>query len=190
MESKRGVIIKVTNPRRSLLRSTIGTVLTGHTRRPAKALCFFLSLAVLATTALGWAVYCTYCGEPVTAGDSAGAVPAFTGMQTGSSSSQPNSGIYGHMVAAWGNPPAQPPTYECVRVLDPTGRIEVAKGTCSGLWGEFRVPLEPGHYIVEAGGRWETDHGAVRFVPHHRTVEIKTGEWVEIAPPTPAAPVP
>ena len=179
MESKRAVIIKVTNPRRSLLRSTIGTVLTGHTRRPAKALCFFLSLAVLATTALGWAVYCTYCGEPVTAG-----------MQTGSSSSQPNSGIYGHMVAAWGNPPAQPPTYECVRVLEPTGRIEVARGTCSGLWGEFRVPLEPGKYIVETGGRWETADGVVRFVPHHRTVEIKAGEWVEIAPPTPPAPVP
>jgi len=94
------------------------------------------------------------------------------------------------MVAGWGNPPAQPPTYECVRVLDPTGRIEVARGTCSGLWGEFRVPLEPGHYIVEAGGRWETAHGAVRFVPHHRTVEIKAGEWIEIAPPTLPAPVP
>ena len=156
----------------------------------AKSMCFFLSLAVLVTTALGWAFDCTRCWEPVTAGDSASAVPTSTVMQTGSSSSRLDSGIYGHMVAAWGNPPAEPPTYECVRVLDPIGQIVVAKGTCSGLWGEFRVPLEPGQYIVEAGGRWETVHGAVRFVPHHRTVEIKAGEWVEMAPPTPPAPVP
>jgi len=159
-------------------------------RGPTKSLCFFISLALLLTTARCWAVDSTRYGEPVTVGDKASAVPTPTAMQTGSSSSQPNSGIYGHMVAAWGNPPAQPPTYECVRVLDPTGQIVVAKGTCSGLWGELRVPLEPGLYIVEAGGRWETVHGAVRFVPHHRTVEIKAGEWVEMAPPSPPAPVP
>jgi len=185
MQSKRAVTIKVINPSRSLLRSTIGTVL-----RCAKSMCFFFSLALLATTQPGWAVVCTGFGEPVTAGASASAVPTSTATQTDSSSSHPNSGIYGHMVAAWGNPPAQPPTYECVRVLDTTGQIVVAKGTCSGLWGEFRVPLEPGQYIVEAGGRWETVHGAVRFVPHQRTVEIKAGEWVEMAPPTPPAPVP
>ena len=185
MQSKRAVTIKVINPSRSLLRSTIGTVL-----RCAKSMCFFFSLALLATTQPGWAVVCTGFGEPVTAGASASAVPTSTATQTDSSSSHPNSGIYGHMVAAWGNPPAQPPTYECVRVLDTTGQIVVAKGTCSGLWGEFRVPLEPGQYIVEAGGRWETVHGAVRFVPHQRTVEIKAGEWVEMAPPSPPAPVP
>jgi hypothetical protein len=190
MQSKRAVTIKVTDPSRSLLRSIIETVLLRRMRGPTKSLCFFLSLTVLATTPLGWAVDCTRCGETVTAGDSANAVPTPTAMQMGSFSSHPNSGIYGHMVAAWGNPPAQPPTYECVRVLDTTGHIVVAKGACSGLWGEFRVPLEPGQYIVEAGGRWETAHGAVRFVPHHRTVEIKAGEWVEIAPPTPPAPVP
>jgi hypothetical protein len=108
----------------------------------------------------------------------------------GSSSVRPDSGIYGHMVIAWGNPPAQPPTYACVRVLDSTGQIVIAQGTCSGLWGEFRVPLEPGQYIVEAGGSWETTKGAVRFVPHRRTVDIKAGEWLEIAPPTPPPPVP
>src|SRR5262249_41083237 len=126
----------------------------------------------------------------VTAGASASAVPTSTATQTDSSSSHPNSGIYGHMVAAWGNPPAQPPTYECVRVLDTTGQIVVAKGTCSGLWGECGVRSEPGQYIVEAGRRWEAVHGAVRFVPHQRTVEIKAGEWVEMAPPSPPAPVP
>jgi hypothetical protein len=94
------------------------------------------------------------------------------------------------MIAAWGNPPAQPPTYECVRVLDTVQHIVVAKGICSGPRGEFRVPLEPGNYVVEAGGRWETVDGIVRFVPHHRTVEIKPGGWVEIAPPTLPAPVP
>ena len=84
-------------------------------------------------------------------------------MQTEQSSSHPDSGIYGHMIAAWGNPPAQPPTYECVRVIDMVQQIVVAKGICSGLRGEFRVPLEPGKYIVEAGGRWETAAGAFRY---------------------------
>jgi hypothetical protein len=27
------------------------------------------------------------------------------------------------MVAGWGNPPANPPTYECVKVLDATGHV-------------------------------------------------------------------
>lgn len=157
---------------------------------PAKLSCFFLALVVLAMIVLGWAVDGTRCGQSVTAGGNASAVPSSIGIQTGSSRSHPDSGIYGHMVTAWGNPPAEPPTYECVRVLDPTRQRVVAKGTCSGLWGEFRIPLEPGQYIVEAGGGWETVNGAIRFVPHHRTVEIKAGEWIEIAPPTLPAPVP
>ena len=112
----------------------------------------FLALVVLAMIVLGWAVDGTRCGQSVTAGGNASAVPSSIGIQTGSSRSHPDSGIYGHMVTAWGNPPAEPPTYECVRVLDPTRQRVVAKGTCSGLWGEFRIPLEPGQYIVEAGG--------------------------------------
>lgn len=55
-----------------------------------------------------------------------------------------DSGIYGQMVAAWSNPPANPPTYECIKVLDATGQTVVAAGTCSGIWGQFRVPLPPG----------------------------------------------
>src|SRR5262249_58226125 len=153
-------------------------------------MCFFFALALLATTQPGWTIVCTSFGELVTAGASASAVPTSTATQTDSSSSHPNSGIYGHMIAAWGNPPAQPPTYECVSVIDTVRQIAVAKGICSGRWGEFRVPLEPGKYIVEAGGRWETTAGVMRFVPHHQTVEIKAGEWLEIAPPAPAAPVP
>jgi hypothetical protein len=180
----------VTNPIRSLLLRTTGTLLLWLMRGRIKSLCFFLLLLLLAFTPAVWALDCIHCGEPGTAGRSASTVPTPTVMQAGPSSSHPNSGIYGHMIPAWGNPPAQLPTYECVRVLDTVQQIVLAKGICSGLRGEFRVPLEPGEYIVETGGRWETADGVVRFVPHHRTVEIKAGEWVEIAPPTPPAPVP
>lgn len=180
----------MTTPTRSLLSRTTGTVLLRRMRRRIKSLRFFLSLAVLASIPAVWAVGCIRSGEPTAAGENASTVPSPTVMQTGQSSSHPDSGIYGHMIAAWGNPPAQPPTYECVRVIDTVRQIVVAKGICSGRWGEFRVPLEPGKYIVEAGGRWETTAGVMRFVPHHQTVEIKAGEWLEIAPPAPAAPVP
>ena len=180
----------MTTPSRSLLRRVTGTVLLRSMRRPSKSWRFFLSLAVLASIPAVWAIDCIRIGEPMAAGENDSTVPSPTVMQTGQSSSHPDSGIYGHMIAAWGNPPAQPPTYECVRVIDTVRQIVVAKGICSGLRGEFHVPLEPGKYMVEAGGKWETTAGVMRFVPHHQTVEIKAGEWVEIAPPTPPAPVP
>ncbi len=178
----------MTNPSRSFPRNTTETLLLRRTHGRIKSLRFFLSLAVFASIPALGAVDSIRCEQPVTAGGSASTSPAV--MQTGQSSSHPNSGIYGHMIAVWGNPPTQPPTYECVRVLDTVRQSVVAKATCSGRRGEFRVPLEPGNYIVEAGGRWETADGLIRFVPHHRTVEIKAGEWVEIAPPTPPVPVP
>ena len=101
-----------------------------------------------------------------------------------------NSGIYGTMVTAWGNPPANPPTYKCVKVLDANGQRLVAEGTCSGMWGKFRVALPPGVYILEAGGSWEASTGGVHFVPNRRRVEVSSGQWVQIAPPTPPGPVP
>ncbi len=111
--------------------------------------------------------------------------PAATATPSGA-----DSGIYGQMVAAWGNPPANPPTYECVKILDSTGQNVVAKGTCSGIWGQFRVPLPPGKYVIEAGGSWETVNGTVRFRPNRREIQVKPGEWVKIAPPAPPGPVP
>jgi len=102
----------------------------------------------------------------------------------------PDSGIYGSVVAAWGNAPTNPPTYECVKVLDREGKKLIAQGTCTGLWGQFRVPLPPGQYVAEIGGRWETVKGAVRFLPNRRQVEVRRGQWIRIAPPSPPGPVP
>ena len=180
----------MTTPSQSLLRRTTGTVLLRLMRTPSKSLYFFLSLAVLASIPAVWAVGSIRSGEPIVAGENATTMSGPTIMQMGQSSSHPDSGIYGHMIAAWGNPPAEPPTYECVRVLDTVRQIVVAKGICSGRRAEFRVQLEPGKYTVETGGSWETTAGVMRFVPHHQMVEIKAGEWLEIAPPAPAAPVP
>ena len=157
---------------------------------PAKFVCVFLALAVLALSVFDWTVDGSCCGQPVTAGGRPSADPSPLGGQTGAPRAHPDSGIYGHMVTAWGNPPAEPPTYECVKVLAPTGQRVVATGTCAGLWGAFRIPLEPGQYIVETGGSWQTVGGAVRFVPRRRPVDIKAGEWLDLAPPTLPAPVP
>jgi len=108
-----------------------------------------------------------------------------------SAPANPNSGIYGEKSAAWGNQPAAPAVYECVKVFDAVGQQVVATATCSGTWGDFRVPLPPGHYVIEAGGSWESFNGAVRFRPNRSTVEIKPAEWVKIAPASaPPGPVP
>jgi hypothetical protein len=101
-----------------------------------------------------------------------------------------DSGIRGSMVSAWGNPPANPPTYLCVRVFDATGKVLVASGTCSGIYGDFRVPLPAGTYVVEAGGRWDISGGKPVLRPERKSVEIRNGNWVEITPHRPNAPVP
>ena len=101
-----------------------------------------------------------------------------------------DSGIYGWMITGRGNAPSNPPTVECVKVLDSTGRNVVARGECSGPWRQFRVPLTPGSYVVEVGGHWESRAGAVNFVPDRKAVEVKTRQWVKLAPPRPPAPLP
>ena len=101
-----------------------------------------------------------------------------------------DSGIRGSMISAWGNPPANPPTYQCVKIFDAIGKVLVAEGTCSGTYGQFRVPLPAGTYIVEAGGRWDTSSGKPILKPERRTVEIRNGQWVEIAPHGPRGLVP
>ena len=47
------------------------------------------------------------------------------------------------MISALGNPPANPPTYQCVKVFDATGKVMVAEGTRSGITEnfEFRCQL-------------------------------------------------
>src|SRR5260370_19308002 len=83
-----------------------------------------------------------------------------------------DSGIRGTMVSAWGNPPANPPTYQCVRVFDATEKLLVAYGTCSGTSGEFRVPLPAEVYIVDAGGRRRPHARRPRTVTQRNTIAI------------------
>ncbi len=101
-----------------------------------------------------------------------------------------DSGIYGWMVAGRGNAPSNPPTVECVRVLDTSASNVVAHGECSGPWRQFRVPLAAGKYVVELGGHWESKAGAVHFVPNRKTVQVMPRQWVKLAPPNPPAPLP
>ncbi len=120
-------------------------------------------------------------------GDSAGdayPTPATSGRTA------PDSGIYGQMVSAWGNPPAHPPTYPCVRVLDASGTNLVVSASCSGTWGSFRVPLRPGKYTVEIGGEWMSEGGAVHFKPRRQGIEIKPGQWVRLGAAPMRAPPP
>jgi hypothetical protein len=121
---------------------------------------------------------------------------ALPGQQQGQSPSVPESaagagsGIYGYTVAAWGNPPANPPTTQCLKVFDLSGTNLIATGACSGVWGNFRVPLAPGRYVVETGGSWQPKNGAVTFVPDRKAVKVGVGQWVKLAPPSPPDPVP
>jgi hypothetical protein len=116
--------------------------------------------------------------------------PVEAGSGQASGAPTGDSGIRGAMVSAWGNPPANPPTYQCVKVFDASGKVLVAEGTCSGTYGEFRIPLPAGTYIVEAGSRWDNSSGKPMLKPERRTVEIRNGQWVEIGPRQLPAPVP
>ena len=101
-----------------------------------------------------------------------------------------NSGIYGHVTAALGNAPANPPSTECVKVYDATGVNLIARATCTGIMHDFRVPLAPGRYVVELGGSWEPKNGAMTFVPNRRTIEIGAEQWINLSPPSRPGPVP
>ena len=100
-----------------------------------------------------------------------------------------DSGIRGSMVSAWGNAPLNSPTYQCVRVFDATGRVLVANGTCSGTYGEFRIQLSAGTYVVEEGGRWDITSGKPVLRPERKTVEVRAGHWVDITPHRSKVPV-
>jgi hypothetical protein len=101
-----------------------------------------------------------------------------------------DSGIYGHMAAAFGNAPANPPSVDCVKVYDAPGADLIARATCTGISRDFRVRLAPGRYVVEFGGSWQKQNGAMVFVPDRQSIDISEGQWVKIAPPSPPGPVP
>jgi hypothetical protein len=75
-------------------------------------------------------------------------------------------------------------------VYDSAGVNLIARGTCSGMYGDFRVPLAPGRYVVELGGSLESRNGSVLFVPNRRAIMIGEGQWLKLAPPSPPGPVP
>ncbi|MGC1679190.1 MAG: hypothetical protein WA740_16790 [Candidatus Binataceae bacterium] len=103
---------------------------------------------------------------------------------------QAGSGIYGRMVRAWGNPPANSTRYQCVKVLDDRQRKTIALGECSGSFAQFRVPLPPGHYVVEYGGRWESVGGKARFVANRYHITVTANRWIDLSPPASLNPVP
>jgi hypothetical protein len=88
-------------------------------------------------------------------------------------------GISGHMVAAMGNARANPPPYPCARIFDVTGKTLLATATCSGTFGQFRVPLARGKYLVEFHG----------MTPHRQMIEVRNGHWTELGPKAPPAPM-
>lgn len=102
----------------------------------------------------------------------------------------PDSGICGTMVAAWGNPPANPPAYRCVKVFDSTGQKLIATGVCSGLFGEFRIALPPGHYLIDKSAISELPGATIRPAAGSVSVEVEPGKWAQLAPRAPARPVP
>jgi hypothetical protein len=128
-----------------------------------------LSLCLLSTTAS--------CNQADSQASGPATAQANSNSAQGDNPAAPDSGITGSMVAAWGNAPANPPTYECLKVFDASGQKLIATATCSGIWGQFRVALPPGRYVVEKGGR-------------RKTVDVSPGQWVTMLPPSPPGPVP
>lgn len=108
----------------------------------------------------------------------------------GASQSGADSGIYGAMVAAWGNAPSNPPTYECVKIFDSSGERLIATGVCSGTFAQFRIPLPPGRYLVDRS-LIKTPPGAQpKAQPGSQSVAVAPGQWVNLSPKAPPRPIP
>lgn len=105
-------------------------------------------------------------------------------------SQRTDSGIYGAMVAAWGNAPANPPTYECVKIFDSAGQRLIATGVCSGMFGQFRIPLPPGRYLLDRSLLKNQPGVPPKAQPGSIVVDVNPGQWVNLAPTPPPGPVP
>ena len=91
-----------------------------------------------------------------------------------SSSRAADSGIFGTLISAYGNPPAVgPKSSDCLTVYDSARTKVVAKGVCGGIYQAFRVPLPPGRYLVE--------FKAPGAAPLRRKVVIEKGKWVDFS---------
>jgi hypothetical protein len=132
---------------------------------------------VISLALLGVLLSCNQAGSLAAGSGNAALPPDSSPMTAGKKSAIEGSGIRGAMVAAWGNAPANPPTYECVKIFDASGQKLVATGTCSGIWGQFSVALPPGRYIVEKQGA-------------RTAVEVARGQWADLSPQQPPVPIP
>jgi hypothetical protein len=130
-----------------------------------------------------------YGGYAAHAADAAATATPVTGEP--SPRIETDSGVSGFMTGSFGNMPSFTPLpTECVRVLDKAGRKLIAKGVCSGVYGSFRVPLAPGRYVIVFGVPQETEHRTELTESSRRTVEVRPGQWVVVAPPPPPNPIP
>jgi hypothetical protein len=111
-------------------------------------------------------------------------------LSNSSGQNTPASGIYGAMVAAWGNAPANPRSYECVKVYDSSGQRLIATGICSGTFAQFRIPLTPGSYMVDKSLFKGQPGAAPKAQPGSIPVEVQPGRWLNLAPKPPPGPVP
>ena len=75
------------------------------------------------------------------------------------------SGVYGFSGALKAGTSVSGVIGECIWIYDADNKKQVAKGTCDD--GKFRVPLEPGHYVVRGPGG-------------NQKIDIKPHEWVKI----------
>jgi hypothetical protein len=126
---------------------------------------------------LGVLLSCNQAGSLAAGPGNTTLAPDSSPMSASKESAAQRSGIRGAMVAAWGNAPANPPTYECVKIFDAAGQKLIATGICSGILGQFQVALPPGRYVVEKQRE-------------RTTVEVAAGQWVDLSPREPTVPIP
>lgn len=75
------------------------------------------------------------------------------------------SGVYGFSGALKAGTSLSGVMGECIWVYDADNKKQVAKGDCDE--GKFRVPLQPGHYVVRGPGG-------------NQKIDVKPHAWVKI----------
>jgi hypothetical protein len=75
------------------------------------------------------------------------------------------SGVYGFSGALKGGSSLSGVIGECIWIYDSANRKEIAKGDCDQ--GNFRVPLQPGQYVVRGPGG-------------NQKVDVRPHQWVKI----------
>jgi hypothetical protein len=117
-----------------------------------------LSKLILALALIGAA------SNSVTAKDS-GVKAAGTNSSAGAAA---ESGVYGFAGARSGDNDPQGVIGECIWIFDAANKAQLAHGNCPAATpGQFRVPLNPGEYVVRGPGG-------------NRAIAVKPGHWVRV----------